>query len=217
MDLSRWLSLAIVCCAGQARGDAPPIEGHVAVGVRASTTESSAFDFPADNTPLGRPTVDALVGHRVGHLVLGVRAAITPTPLRYLTKPDYPATYSKIYPLDIGVGAELTARSGFWGTAWVGATVAFTHAQSPAAHIEATDFMGDIPAASWSDRTTSVGFGIGCGYDVVVTRHGRLGPVFAFDYEGIGKIPVRRNNGDTDLPAGDATSVSFAVALAYRY
>jgi hypothetical protein len=40
-------------------------------------------------------------------------------------------------------------------------------------HISAIDFTGDIPATSWSDRTTSLGYRASIGYDVLTSENGR--------------------------------------------
>ena len=95
--------------------------------------------------------------------------------------------------------------------------MAFTQATSPATHINAIDFTGDIPAASWSDHTTSLGYGAALGYDIVRNEHGRFAAVVAIESQGIGAIPVRANNGATSTEPEALTCLSITLGVAYAY
>lgn len=217
-----WGLLGIACLAQIAHADAPPIKGHASLGARASATTDSRYDVVFDDTAPVRLAVDGGVGLRFGRTVAGLRAGIA-TPLRFYSSPLYDSgervasTTSSIYPLDLGLGAQLDAGAGFWFSGWLGVTLAFTRATSPAQHINAIDFTGDIPAQSWSDRSTSLGFGAAVGYDILANPHGRFAALLAFDSQGIGKIPLRQNKGQVSSVPDDLTCRSITLGVAYRY
>lgn len=216
--MNRSLAVAIICIAHVARGDAPSIEGRLALGVRVSSTNDSD-DVVYNDTSSARLAANGLIGVRVDRAVIGLHAGIA-TPLKFGSSPIADSgevvafTDSTIYPLDVGIGAELDAESGVWGSAWLGATVSFAHATSPAMHINAIDYTGDIPAASWSDRSTNLGFGIAVGYDFVKNEYGRIAGFLAIDSEGTGNIPSRTNNGSISYADG-VTCRSLTLGVAF--
>ena len=67
------------------------------------------------------------------------------------------------------------------------------------------------------ERKCRLGFGAGFGYDLMSNQYGRLGPLLEFDYEAIGSLPLRYDDGYTGYQPDEGTCVSFTVALAYRY
>jgi hypothetical protein len=174
VNLGCGVALGIICIASIARADVPPIEGHVALGVRASSTSEPNNGFVVDETARVRVAADGLVGFRLGRTVVGLHAGIA-TPLEFYASPWFDSgewvasTNSSIYPVDIGLGIELDARAGIWFSAWLGATVSLTRASSPAARISAIDFTGNRDATSWSDHTTRLGYGAELGYDITRT------------------------------------------------
>lgn len=222
MNRGRWLVLGITCIVRIARGDAPPIEGKATLGLRASSTTQSSYGFIADDTPTLRVAASGGVGLRFDRFVVGLHGGIA-TPLRFFTSPLFDSgeqvasTTTHIYPLDLGLGAQVDAGAGVWISAWLGVTVAFARASSPAARINAIDFTGDIPARSWSDRTTSLGYGAALGYDIGASGRGRFAALVALESEGIGKIPVRRNDGQISQLPQDLRSRSITLGVAYRY
>lgn len=222
VKLGREVVLGITCIARIARSDAPPIEGHVSLGARASAMNESHYGVVFDDTSSVRMAVDGGVGLRFGRTFAGLHAGIA-TPLRFYSSPLYDSgeqvasTTSRIYPLDLGLDAQFDVGAGFWVSAWLGVTLAFTRASSPAQHISAIDFTGDIPAQTWSDQTTSLGYGAAVGYDILANQHGRVAALLAFDSQGIGKIPLRENRGQISSVPDDRTSRSITLGVAYRY
>ena len=219
---SAWLIVGITCAAATSHADHPPIEGRVAVGVRASRTAGIQDFLVGDTSSPVRGAVDGIVGVRFGRFLVGVRAGIA-TPLRYNSTPQadsgetVPVTFSTVYPVDLGIAAVMDTGGGVWVSAWLGATLAFIHASSPAQHVDSIAFSGDIAATSSRDHNTSLGFGIALGYDLVRTVHGRFAGFAAIDVEGIGGIPIRDDQG----PIGDASNglscESLTLGVAYAY
>ena len=76
-----------------------------------------------------------------------------------------------------------TVSSEFSG--WVGATVAFAHASSPAQFINNIGAYGDVPGVSWRYSTTSLGLGGAVGYDITKNEYGGIAVMLALDSEGI--------------------------------
>jgi hypothetical protein len=222
MKVSLWLVPVITCVSGVSRADAPPIEGRIALGVRASSTSDSHYDFVVDDSSSVRLAADGMIGLRFGRVVVGLHAGVA-TPLRFFSSPQFDSgeivasTNSTIYPLDLGLGAQLDAGAGVWVSAWLGTTASFTHASSPAAHISAIDFTGDIPAASWSDQSLSLGYGAAVGYDIVRNEYGRFAAVLAVESQGIGPIPIRYNNGGTGNEGESLTCRSITLGVAYAH
>jgi len=214
--------LGMICIARIARGDAPSIAGHVALGVRTTSTSDAQYGVVWDDTGSVRAAAEGLIGLRIGPAVVGLHAGIA-TPMSFSASPIYDSaeqvasTDSTIYPFDLGLGAQVDVSGRFWISAWLGATVSLSRASSPAAHINAIDFTGDIPAASWSDRTTSLGYGAALGYDVDVTQQGRWAVLLTLDFQGIADIPFRNNNGYTTSVNENLTSRSLTLNMAYRY
>jgi hypothetical protein len=128
-----------------------------------------------------------------------------------------PDTVSTIYPLDLGIAAKLDTTAGVWVSAWLGATVAFTDASSPAAMLNNIDFFGAVPAASWSYHTTSLGWGAALGYDLIRTKHGRFAPVVAVESQRIGAIPFRDNYGEISKDDESFSCSSITLGVAYAY
>ncbi|HTL33676.1 MAG TPA: hypothetical protein VL326_11145 [Kofleriaceae bacterium] len=217
-----WALLGIACLARIAHADVPPIEGHVSLGARASAMNESHYGVVYDDSPSVRLAVDGGVGLRFGRTFAGLRAGIA-TPLRFYSSPLYDSgeqvasTTSRIYPLDLGLSAQFDAWAGLWFSGWLGVTLAFTHATSPAQHINAIDYTGDIPAQSWSNRSTSLGLGAAVGYDILANQHGRFAALLAFDSQGVGKIPLRENQGQISSMPDDRTCRSLTLGVAYRY
>jgi len=222
VNLGPSLALGITCVAGIAHADAPKIEAQVELGLRSSSTSDSHYILVYDDSSSVRAAVDGLVGVRFGPVVVGLHAGIT-TPLRFYGSVDgdsgeiEPYTYSTIYPLDLGVAAQLDTAAGVWVSAWLGATVAFTHASSPAMMLNNIDFFGDVPAASWSSHTTSLGWGASLGYDIVRTKHGRFAAVVGVEFQGIGTIPYRDNYGAIAQPFESFSCDSITLGVAYTY
>jgi hypothetical protein len=220
MKVSLWLVPVITSLSSASRADLPPIEGRIALGVRASSTSDTHYDFVVDDSSSVRLAADGMIGLRFGRIVVGLHAGIA-TPLRFSSSPEFDSgevvasTNSTIYPLDLGLGAQLDAGGGVWVSAWLGATASFTHADSPAAHISAIDFTGDIPAASWSDQSLSLGYGAAVGYDIVRNDYGRFAAVVAVESQGIGSIPVRSNAGGTGTEGESLTCRSITLGVAY--
>jgi hypothetical protein len=214
------LVLGIMCIASIARGDVP-IAGHVALGLRGSSTSEAHYDEVFDDTASVRAAAEGLLGLRAGRVVIGLHGGIA-TPLGFYSSPvadsgeQVATTKSSIYPFDIGLGVAVDASDRFWISTWIGATVSFTRASSPAAHINAIDFTGDIPAASWNDHTTSLGYGVAFAYDFIVDEHGRLAALVAIESQGVAEIPIRYNDGSTGSDRQDLTSRSLTFGVAYR-
>ncbi len=222
-DVCRRLAFGICCVSSVARGDAPRIGGHVALGARVSTREAPYEG--TDDTASARVAAEGLVGVRFGRTVVGLHAGVA-TPLSFFQSPTLgycaetgASTTSTIWPFDVGLGGQLDAGAGFWISAWLGATVALTRASSPAAQVNAIDYYGDIPAASWSERTTSLGYGVGAGYNIGAEEYGGLAAFVTVDSQGIGKIPTRSNSGQigSDPQTGGLRSLSVTVGVAYQY
>jgi len=95
--------------------------------------------------------------------------------------------------------------------------MAFASASSPAQHISAIDYTGDIPAASWSYSSTSLGFGASAGYDFVRSSYGRFGAVIALESQSVGTIPERTNMGGTGSEPQALRSTAFTFGVAYSY
>ena len=194
----------------------------VTVGVRTSSTGLPMYDMVYDDTSNIRFAVEGGVGHRFGRVVVGAHGGIS-TSLQFASSPladsgeQVAYTETTIYPLDLGVGAQIDLPARFWISAWLGATLAFAHARSPAAHINAIDYTGDIPAASWRQQTTSLGFGAGIGYDLLIDPHGRIALLAGLERQGIGTIPVRENAGATGSEPQALTTISFTLGVAYHY
>lgn len=222
LRFSAVVAFAILCVARGARADAPPFEGYGGIGIRMSSTRPAVDEMVYDDTSSVRLAAEGGVGLRFGRVMLGLHAGIA-TPLRFESSPwadsgEWVATTeSTIYPLDLGAGAQVELTSRFWLSAWLGATVAFSFATSPAAYISAINYSGDIPAAAWSDQTIGLGFGGGLGYDVNVNAYGRFAVIVGVESQGIRSIPMRDNNGGTGSEPEDLTTVSFTLGAAYRY
>jgi hypothetical protein len=120
-----------------------------------------------------------------------------------------------IYPVDVGLGVEVATSAGTWIGGWLGATVAFKHATSPATHINAIDYTGDIPAASWSDRTTALGVGAAVGYDFPKTAYGRFGVSVSLESRPVGGVGFRRNDGGQTFTSEEFTTQSLTLGLTY--
>jgi hypothetical protein len=212
----------ITCIARIAHGDAPSIAGHIALGARASSTSDAGYGVVFDDTSSVRVATEGLIGLRFGRVVVGLHAGIA-TPLKFSSSPQYDSgeqvasTTSTIYPFDLGLGVQVDAGGGVWLAAWLGATVSVTRASSPAMHVSAIDFTGDIPAASWSDRTTNLGFGVAVGYDFLQNQYGRVAGLVTLESQAIGPIPIRSNSGSTGYESESQASRSITIGIAYRY
>lgn len=220
VKFSRLLVLGTSCVSSLARGDAPPIGGHLALGLRVLTTSQSGADI-SDDTVSPRLAADGIIGLRFGRGVVGLHGGIaTPLRAKYFYYGDGGETgasiSSTIYLFDVGLGAQFNAGAGFWLSAWLGATVALTRASSPAAHINAIDYFGDIPDASWSDHSMSLGYGAMGAYDFVANEYGRLAGFVAVESQGIGEIPTRYNNGQLGSEPSQR-SMSLTVGAAYHF
>jgi hypothetical protein len=217
-----FLALLLLCTARIAHADAPSVDGELALGVRASSTGEAHYDVVDDDTSSTRWAADGLIGLRFGRALVGLHAGIA-TPLRFFSSPLYDSgeqvatTHSTIHPIDLGAGAQYEVGAGFWISGWLGATVAITDADSPAAHISSIDGEGDIPARSWRTTTTSLGYGAAFGYDVVRNQYGRLAAVVAVESQGIGEIPLRDNGGGIGTTGEARTCRSITFGVAYRY
>lgn len=212
----------MACLARTSHAEDPKLEGRLGVGIRTSSTSDSSYAEIFDDTSGLRVAAEALVGVRLGSFVVGVHGGIA-TPLT-LGSVEYfnggetlPETTSKIYPVDLGLGVELDTHGAIWFSGWIGATVAFAHATSSAVFLNNIDAYGQVPAASWRYRTTSLGFGVGVGYDLARNEHGRVAVVIGMDHQGIGPAPLRDNTGRTgrDSTALSTTSLTLGVAYAY--
>jgi len=205
-----------------AHADGSKLEGRLGLGVRTSSTSDSSYSEVFDDTSSIRFAADALVGVRFGSLVVGVHGGIA-TPMKFDSAEYFgsgevlPEANSTIYPFDLGLGAELDTSSKFWFTGWIGATVAFAHASSPAVFLNNIDSYGQVPAVSWRYSTTSLGFGVGAGYDLSKNEYGRVALVLGVDSQGIGPIPVRDNAGRTGKDSSALRTTSLTLGVAYAY
>jgi hypothetical protein len=227
MNLGRWLVVGVTCLAGPARADRVDdadgsLEARLGVGARTSSTTESMYDMVYDDTSSVRLGADALVGIRYDRFVIGLHGGIS-TPLKFSASPladsgeTVAHTDSTIYPLDLGLGVQVDLAPGVWASAWFGATLAFSSATSPAQHINAIDYTGDIPAASWSYSSTSLAFGASVGYDFVRSSSGRFGAAIAVESQGVGTIAERTNMGGTGSEPQALRSTAFTFGVAYSY
>ncbi len=224
MNLGARLMLSIACTAyigRSAHADAPELEAQVALGLRSSSTTESHYHYVVDETSSVRVAVDGLLGFRFGRFLVGLHAGIA-TPLRFYSSSFNSGeieadTESAIYPLDLGLAGQFDILAGAWFSGWLGATVAFAHANSPAKFINAIDFFGPIPAASWRYHTTNFGWGVALGYDIVRNKHGRLAAVVGVEFQGIGTVPHRYNSGAISAESETFSSSSVTLGIAYAY
>ena len=217
-----WGVLASAALASSAHAQGPAPEVRVGLGVRASSTSDSSNHEVFDDTSSFRLAADALVGVRFDKLVVGAHGGIA-MPLT-ISSVDYfnggetlPETTSKIYPVDLGLGAELDTQGPIWFSGWIGATVAFAHASSSAVFLNNIDAYGQVPAVSWRYSTTSLGFGVGVGYDLVRNEYGRVAAVLGMDRQGIGPAPLRDNTGRTGKDSTALSTTALTLGLAYAY
>jgi len=231
MNLGWWLVIGATCVASTARAgtavnanaeEGGDLEIRLGVGARTSSTTESMYDMVYDDTASVRLGADALIGVRYDRFVIGLHGGIS-TPLKFSATPLADSgeivaeTNSTIYPLDLGLGVQVDLMPGAWASAWIGLTLAFTHATSPAQHISSIDYTGDIPATSWSDNSASLGFGAAVGYDFLRSSSGRLGGFIALESQGIGTIPERSNGGGTGSEPQSLRSTAFTFGVAYSY
>ena len=223
MNLGLYLAGAITAIASVAHAEGPSLEGRLAVGLRTSSTDvASAYYENFDDTSSARLAAEGLLGVRIGSLVVGLHGGIA-TPLTFDSVEYFgeaetlPGTTSKIYPINLGLGAELDTRSAFWLSGWVGATVAFAHATSPAVFLNNIDSYGQVPAIAWRYSTTSLGLGFAVGYDISKNEYGRIAVMLGLDSEGIGPIPLRDHGGAVLHTTETERTTSLTLGLAYAY
>jgi hypothetical protein len=227
MNLGARLMLCIACiaciaCIGRvAHAEAPQLEVQVALGLRNSSTTESHQHYVVDETSSVRVAADGLLGFRFGRFLVGLRAGLA-TPLRFYSSSFNSGeieadTESAISPLDLGLAGQFDILGGLWFSGWLGTTVAFAHANSPAKFINAIDFFGPIPDASWRYHTTNFGWGVALGYDVVQNKHGRLAAVAGVEFQGIGTIPYRYNTGAISAESETFSSSSVTLGVAYAF
>lgn len=222
MKVGVCLPVVIMGLASVAHAEGPSFAGRLALGPRTSWMVVPS-DTTFDDTSNPRFAADGLVGVRFGSLVVGLHGGIA-TPLTFYSDEYFaeaetlPETKSKIYPIDLGLGVQLDWQYGIWFSGWVGATVAFAHASSPAQFINNIGAYGDVPGVSWRYSTTSLGLGGAIGYDFTKNEYGGIAVMLALDSEGIGAIPLRDHTGMI-VRQQDATerTTSLTFALAYNY
>lgn len=224
-QLRAWLIVSIITFAcARSRGDSPPVEGRVALGLRTTRTTGSAIDdfLVGDESSSIRVAAEGVVGVRFERFLVGARAGVS-TPLHYSATPEansgevVPETFSTVYPVDLGLATVVDAGGGVSVSAWFGATVAFVHASSPAQHVDSIAFSGDIPAVSSRDHATSLGFGVAIGYDLMRTAHGRVAALAAFDLQSIGGMPFRVDSGPIGATSAELSCESLTLGVAYAY
>jgi hypothetical protein len=220
VKLGRYL--AVVTTLGSvAHADGPSLEGRLAAGLRTSWTDSGEYET-FDDTSTPRLAAQGLLGVRIGSLVVGLHGGFA-TPLTFDSVEYFgeaetlPGTTSKIYPIDLGLGIEDDWQYGIWLSGWVGATLAFAHATSPAQFINNIGAYGQVPAVSWRYSTTSVGLGLAVGYDISKNEYGRVAVMLGLDTEGIGPIPLRDHTGVVRKPDATQRTTSLTLGLAYAY
>jgi len=212
----------MACLARSAHADGPTLDARVDLGVRTSSTDRSGYAEVFDDTSSIRFAADALVGVRLGSVVVGAHGGVA-TPLtldsvQYFGEAEVlPGTTSKIYPVDLGLGAELDTHHGVWFSGWIGATFAVAHASSPAVFLNNIDAYGQVPAVAWRYSTTSLGFGVAVGYELVRNEYGRVSGVLGIDSQGIGPAPLRNNRGAIGKDSTDLTTTSLTLGVAYAY
>ncbi|HEY6032916.1 MAG TPA: hypothetical protein VIV58_01620 [Kofleriaceae bacterium] len=217
-----WGVLVCAALVGTAHGQGPKLEGRLGLGVRTSSTSESHYSEVFDDTSSVRLAAAALVGVRLGPVVVGVHGGVA-TPLKFDSVEYFgeaevlPGTTSTIYPLDLGLGAELDTHHGLSFSGWIGATFAFAHAKSPAVFLNNIDSYGQVPAVAWRYSTTSLGFGAAVGYDLVRNEYGRVAGVLGIDVQGIGAVPLRNNMGAIGRDSTALTTTSLTLGVAYSY
>jgi hypothetical protein len=217
-----YLVVVITGFASVAHAEDPSFAGRLAAGLRTSSTNDSGYYETFDDTSTPRYAAEGLFGVRIGSLVVGVHGGVA-TPMSFDSVEYFgegetlPGTTSKIYPIDLGLGVEDDWRYGIWLSGWVGATVAFAHASSPAQFINNIGAYGQVPAISWRYRTTSLGLGLAVGYDITKNEYGRVAVMLGLDSQGIGPISLRDHTGQVLTPEGTQRTTSLTFGLAYAY
>lgn len=204
-----------------ASAESPTIAAELGFGLRGSSTSQSHYAAIYDDTPSLRHAADGFLGVRLNRFAIGLHAGVA-SPLNFYSSPQadsneqVPSMTTEVYPIDIGAAAVVETDTGFWASAWLGPTIAIAHASSPAQFVAAIDYYGQIPEATWKKSSTSLGGGATIGFDLVKRVYGRLAATGAVEYQNIGPIANRANDGRVSESEA-LTSISVTIGIAYRY
>lgn len=212
------LIIGILCIAKLASAEPPHLDGRVAIGGRVSAT-NDPDDQLDDNGSVGA-AVSGLIGFRFDSVLVGLHGGLA-TPQHFSAGYHYvgevgASAETTVSSIDAGLGVEVAMGPETWLGGWLGGTVSYKHATSPATHVSAIDHSGDIPAASWRERTTELGVGVAVGRDLWKTAYGRAGLFAAIDVESVGGLGVRDNDGTARFSSASFTLVSVTAGVAYQ-